>query len=79
MRNPINAILSQTVQIDTILENLAEIIEDEDLSPSLRFKLESIHVNLSFSQKIMHSSCKLLGYFVNDLLTFAEINGGRFR
>ena len=60
-------------QIDVILEN--QTIDVIQIKNSIR----TILVKQKQSQKIQFSSTKLLSFYVNDILDFAQINAGRFR
>ena len=45
----------------------------------LKRKLKKIITNLDENIHITQSSTNLLNFYVNDLLDFAQINGGLFR
>ena len=41
--------------------------------------MKAIQNDIKTSCKIQFSSTKLLTFYVNDILDFAQINGGKFR
>jgi len=65
--------------LEHLIDSLEVIIDEEEMSETLRDKLIGLSSELSKTHQIMHSSTKILNFVVNDMLTYAEINGGRFR
>ena len=81
MRNPINSILCQNLmlqelskELDTIIENL----EPKNVEES-KVLLKQLGNKILSSIEIQSSSTKMLKYFVNDMLTLAQIREGKFR
>jgi len=59
---------------------MLEAILEEDISiQEMKTKVNELIQTLKKSNKVQQSSTKLLNHTVNDLLTFAQINGGKFR
>ena len=79
MRNPINSILSQNIKIEHCLNMLEAILEEDISIQEMKTKVNELIQTLKKSNKVQQSSTKLLNHTVNDLLTFAQINGGKFR
>ena len=53
--------------------------EENLTAEEMRAKIKTIAFDLKKSNNVQKASGKLLNHTVNDLLTFAQINGGKFR
>ena len=81
MRNPINSILCQNMkqaELATQLRTITENLSVENLEQSKKELIE-LSEQLEASNEIQFASSKMLNYFVNDMLTLAQIREGKFR
>ena len=79
MRNPITSILAQALKLEELIENLDLIINTSQTPKQLKKSLKKLKSGYKECQLVLTSSAKLLKYNVNDMLSFAQINGGKFR
>ena len=78
MRNPLNAIMSQNLQVKNIATRLQLLLRTNANNP-LAAQLQEILTELNDAQEVQHSCTKLLNFFVEDLLCMAQIDKGTFR
>lgn len=81
MRNPINSIHVQVLEMDNLNRQLEELIltmHTRKVSKTKK-KLENVISKYKHSLEIQMSSEKILGSLVNDILDYAQISSGKFR
>ena len=84
LRNPLQSISCQNLKIDLCLKELLSIIKqesakDKQFAKGTARKLKQIVKIMKVSNKIQNSSSKMMGFVVDDLLDFAQINNSKFR
>lgn len=80
MRNPINSIHTQVMEMKFInqqLEVLTQELPQEQVQ--LKKQLEKLLHRYVESVKIQMSGEKILSFLVNDILDYAQISAGKFR
>ena len=81
MRNPLNAISTQKLIIESLIEKILDLFDDFG-SDSLSDFIEQLKPLLAEQQDclgVLSSSSNLLNFYVNDILDLAMINNGKFR
>mmetsp|Transcript_4666 Transcript_4666/g.7064 ORF Transcript_4666/g.7064 Transcript_4666/m.7064 type:complete len:208 (+) Transcript_4666:171-794(+) len=92
MRNPINSILNQNLNQQTILDRIKHYIEDQQralraeedrrsqqtLHAQIKW-LKELFEDIAFSSKLQRSSSKLLNHQISCMLDFAQISSSKFQ
>jgi signal transduction histidine kinase len=81
LRNPLQSITSQNLKIKLCLKELMNILKTKQSSSVMQIdkSVREIVTMISQSNKISDSSTGMMGFLVDDLLDFAQINAGKFR
>jgi len=81
MRNPINSMVYQNKNISFLLKAILEQIGELKTTPAMKKKIKKIKRKaneMMRSSSVMKQSSKLLLFFVQDLLDFAQIKQKKF-
>lgn len=81
LRNPLQSISSQNLKIKLCLKELMNILKTKGSSSvkQIEKSVQEIITMMDQSNKISDSSTNMMGFLVDDLLDFAQINAGKFR
>jgi len=80
MRNPIQSILVMNLKLNEISELLQDIVNSTETDAKvIKEQIKVIIHEQKECCNIQQSSTKLLNYFVNDILSFAQLESGKFR
>ena len=80
MRNPANSIRCQNLLQKQLNEQVAELLDNEDLSLSaLKQQFRNILMQYIETVDIQMSSEKILTFLINDILDFASMRASKFR
>jgi signal transduction histidine kinase len=73
MRNPINSLHSQNMNMKTILTNLQRVLDAKNICTYKRLykEISVVKNEIQESVKVQHSSTQILKYLVSDILDFA--------
>ena len=73
MRNPINSLHCQNINVEGLIKNLSSVLDSNDIHTykALKKELKYFLKELGFSIKIQNSSTKILKFLVSDILDFA--------
>ena len=83
MRNPLNSIIAQNIEKEEMYKKIQELT-NQFISKKIKTKKflkehDTIMKKLKSGWKIQQSSANILGYIVQDLLDYAQIQSGNFR
>ena len=78
MRNPINSIEFQGQNMHFLMENVSNFLSALGETPELK-KVKKQSSEMTRSLSVMRQSSKLLLFFVQDLLDFAQIKQKKFK